>query len=127
MKMTLERNGSFMVNDKAEDHAQCGFRRGDRQVFFEVVIESDSACLDENGFILDNNEVQHYFDRTYSDVEVFQSCESIAIRAIDDLREIMGYDRVFSIRCTIKPGTHAGITAEKCFQCRIDSNPGGQS
>jgi hypothetical protein len=121
MKITLHRTGDFLVNDKAEDSTQCGFTRGSRQVFFDVSIESDTEMLDGNGFVLDNNEVQHYFEREYAHVTVFQSCERIALKAIDDLRALMGNDRTFYISCEIKPGSYAGLKCEKRFMCHIDS------
>lgn len=120
MRMSLHRTGSFFVNDRAEDSTQCGFRRGDRQVWFDVRIDSDSAFLDEQGFVLDNNAVQHYFDEKYKDVTVFVSCERIACEAITDLRERMGADRVYFISCEIKPGDYAGIKAECEFACPVD-------
>lgn len=120
MKLTLHRTGDFFVNDKAEDSTQCGFRRGDRQVFFDVIIESDNALVDANGFILDNNEVQHYFEREYQHVTEFKSCETIACKAINDLREIMGRERAFYISVEIKPGAYAGIRAEQRFMCHAD-------
>lgn len=121
MKITLHRSGDFFVNDKAEDATQCGFRRGDRQVFFDVYIESDTTMFDANGFVLDNNEVQHYFEREYAHVESFKSCESIALKAVEDLREIMGRDRCFYISCEIKPGTYAGLRVERRFMCHLDT------
>jgi len=119
MKLSLHRTGSFLVNDSAEDHAQCGFRRGDRQLWYDVLIESDSAFLDGDGFVLDNNAVQHYFDRQYADVEVFVSCEKIACKAIEDLAQIMGAERVFYISCEIRPGDYAGLKAERRFACSV--------
>lgn len=121
MKLTLHRTGDFFVNDKAEDSTQCGFRRGDRQVFFDVTIESDNALVDDKGFVLDNNEVQHYFERKYAAVEEFKSCETIACSAIEDLRALMGHDRVYYISCEIKPGPYAGIKAEARFMCHLDN------
>lgn len=120
MKLTLHRTGDFLVNDKAEDSTQCGFTRGSRQVFFDVMIESDSQMLDGNGFVLDNNEVQHYFEREYAHVTEFHSCERIALKAIDDLREIMGADRTFYISCQIAPGSYATLRAEKRFMCHVE-------
>jgi hypothetical protein len=115
LPMTLHRTGSFVVNDTAEDHAQCGFRRGDRQVWYDVSIESDSSMLDSDGFVLDNNAVQHYFDDTYATVTEFQSCERIAIRAILDLCRLMGPQRCHMISVEIKPGDYAGIKATQRF------------
>lgn len=120
MKITLHRSGDFFVNDKAEDSTQCGFRRGDRQVFFDVYIESDTTMFDANGFVLDNNEVQHYFEREYNDVKEFKSCETIALKAVNDLRDIMGADRCFYISCEIKPGAYAGLRVERRFMCHRD-------
>jgi hypothetical protein len=120
VKLTLHRTGDFMVAPDAEDSTQCGFARGDRQVFFDVSIESDSQYLDGKGFVLDNNAVQHYFSEKYRDVKVFVSCERIACEAIEDLANLMGRDRVFYISCEIKPGTYAGLKAEQRFQCEID-------
>jgi len=120
MKLTLHRTGDFLVGECKDDSTQCGFRRGDREVFFDVTIESDSAMLDASGFILDNNEVQHYFEREYAQVDEFKSCETIALKAIDDLRAIMGEDRCFYVSCQISPGSYAGIRAEKRFLCHVD-------
>lgn len=121
MKITLHRTGDFFVNDKAEDSTQCGFRRGDRQVFFDVYIESDTEMFDINGFVLDNNEVQHYFEREYAEVKEFKSCETIALKAVTDLRAIMGDERCFYISCEIKPGEYAGLRVEKRFMDHLDT------
>lgn len=115
--MSLHRTGQFNVNLYAEDSTQCGFHRGDRTCFFDVRIDSTSDCLDANGFILDNNEVQKYFDRVYATAEVFPSCELIALRAIADLRDLMGHDRCYGVEVTIRPGDYAGITARQEFMC----------
>ena len=116
--LSLHRTGSFNVNRDAEDSTQCGFARGNRTCWFDVTIRSMNQ-LDENGFLIDNNEVQHYFDRTYAGVTSFKSCETIALRAVNDLRDIVGHDRCLSIKVEIKPGDYAGITAESEFQCPL--------
>jgi len=123
MKILMERNGSFYVNELAFDRTQCGVQRGDRELHYHVEIESDSEYLDNNGFLVNNYEIQGYFDSRYAQIPVFPSCEEIACQTVEELAELIGRDRVFAIRCTIKPGQHAGITAEMCFQCRIDSSP----
>lgn len=122
MKITLHRTGDFFVNDTAEDSTQCGFRRGDRQVFFDVYIESDTTMFDEFGFVLDNNEVQHYFEREYAEVKEFKSCETIALKAVTDLQQIMGADRCFYISVEIKPGAYAGLRVERRFMCHLDTD-----
>src|SRR5437868_377755 len=120
MELSLHRVGTFQVNPEAEDSAQCGFKRGDRQLWYDVIIESDSQWLDKDGFVLDNNDVQHYFEQTYAQTPVFRSCETIAIQAVDDLCQLMA-GRCTRVCVEIKPGDYAGIRAERKFNRHKES------
>lgn len=124
MQITLHRTGSFTFDNPNVDFTnQCGFKLGDRQVWFDVLIESDSEHLDENGFVLDNNAVQAYFVEKYNNALVFPSCERIAIAAISDLCDIMGKDRCRAISVEIKPGDYAGIRASQTFDVVASKEP----
>lgn len=113
--LTLHRSGQFDVAKGAEDSTQCGFRRGDRRLSFDVWIESTDEYLDGNGFVLDNNAIMHYFADKYKDIAVFVSCERIACEAITDLRNLVGRERCYAIAVEIRPGDYAGIRASTRF------------
>lgn len=118
--LSLNRRGSFFVRDQSDDSTQCGRTRGQRELFYEVRIDSIGEDLDQNGFLIDNNAVQSYFELKYSKCRVFKSCEIIALTAIGDLRKLVGLSRCHKIRVEIKPGDHAGIVAEKSFKGRLN-------
>lgn len=112
MKLTLTRKGSFTVGECHDDTTQCGMR-GSRNLHYSVAITSTERQLDSQGFIIDNNEIQRYFDEQYRKVARFLSCEEIACAACEGLKKLVGSRRCRSIAVTIAPyGTPAGLTAE---------------
>lgn len=111
MKLTLQRQGTFSVGECGDDTTQCGMR-GTRRLNYHVSITSTEKQLDEHGFIIDNNEVQRYFDEKFYRLDRFLSCEAIACQATQDLRTLVGRRRCTSVTVTIAPGEHAGLTAE---------------
>jgi hypothetical protein len=112
MKLTLQRQGTFSVGECGDDTTQCGMR-GSRKLNYHVSISSTEKQLDEQGFIIDNNEIQQYFDAKFYSVDRFLSCEQIACQATMDLRKLVGARRCKSVAVTIAPvGIPAGLTAE---------------
>lgn len=111
MKLTLSRKGTFRVGECGDDTTQCGMR-GTRKLHYFVSITSDEAQLDRRGFIVDNNEIQLYFDDEYRKVSRFLSCEEIACQSAKDLARLVGVERCAAVKVSIAPGTHAGLTAE---------------
>ncbi len=117
--LVLRRTGSFRVAFDADNTNQCGRYQGQRDLDYAVEITSHSACLDDRGFIIENSEIQSYFDRTYSEAKVFVSCELIALRAVVGLHRLMGKNRCSNVKVQIIPQPLASITAEKSFPCTI--------
>lgn len=111
MILTLQRQGEFRVGQCGDDTTQCGMR-GTRTLHYDVSIRSTERQLNENGFIVDQLEIQRYFDTRYQVVPRFLSCEEIACEATKGLRKLVGPRRCNSIKVTIAPGPNAGLTAE---------------
>jgi hypothetical protein len=102
----MQRTGSFRVTCPTGDTAtQCG-PRGTQDLKYNVAIESDEAHLDESGFIIDNNAVDAYFKSAYQLVKTFVSCELIALKAVRELRVLLG-ERALSIHVTISSSGYA--------------------
>jgi hypothetical protein len=70
MKLTLQRQGTFSVGECGDDTTQCGMR-GSRKLNYHVSISSTEKQLDDSGFIIDNNEIQQYFDARFYSVDRF--------------------------------------------------------
>jgi hypothetical protein len=115
--ITLRRTGIFTVADECEDSAQCGRVRGQRKLDYEVEIVSHSGALDDRGFVMENGDIQRYFDATYGNIRKFDSCELIATRAVLDLRGLAGLDRCMNVKVSISPQPLVKITAEQAFAC----------
>jgi hypothetical protein len=108
-KLLLTRAGYFDIGQvDGDDSNQCG-SRGERRIRYHVAIVSPPDHLNSHGFVLDNNDVQAYFDRTYSHVTDLPSCERIAMQACHDLASIAGC--VVNVEVTIGGTPQAGLTA----------------
>lgn len=81
MTLSMTRNGTFHVNPFAHRDNNCGLENT-QLLHYRVELEIDARHLDkESGFIIDNNAVHDYFERTYKNVQKFVSCERIAMAA----------------------------------------------
>src|SRR5690348_4823989 len=84
LRLYMKRTGTFTVGSAGDDQNQCG-QRGSRTLQYRVVIEGDCLKLTPQGFIIDNNDIQSYFDQKYGGhVGEFVSCERIAMQAVRD-------------------------------------------
>lgn len=109
--LTIKRAGSFEVGWSTHK-AQCGYY-GERHMTYSVEIRGrETDC--PNGWLVDNNDIPAYFTGTYSKVRVFQSCETIASRAVDAFRaKCKEYAaRPFYIRVAVSGIAHSEIACE---------------
>ncbi len=120
--ITLRRTGIFTVADECDDSNQCGMKRGQRKLDYEVEIITHSGALDDRGFVMENGDIQRYFDKTYGNIRKFDSCEWIAVRAVLDLREIAGPDRCMNVKVSIIPQPLVKVTAQQAFECPTTIN-----
>lgn len=111
MILKMKREGTFHANFR-ETAVNCG--RGGQTIFqYRVEVECDEDVLDSRGFIMDNNDVQFYFDSTYRRKQDAVSCENIAMKACIELhRMIVKRESVRRLAVTINGSAAAGLTAE---------------
>lgn len=76
--MTLTRKGTITVARTSDDRAQCGLR-GTRRLLYRVKIVCHESLLDENGFLVDQLEVDRRIRRRYRNMDRFPSCERLAL------------------------------------------------
>lgn len=110
MELSMRRVGQFDVNWEVDNRTQCG-PKGTQRLAYDVRIEANEKCLDEKGFIIDNNAVDQYFTKKYNRVRVFESCEKIAMVACEDLRKMLGDKPIAKIEVTIAGSKLARLTA----------------
>lgn len=110
--LTLERNGTVDVVATGDVSRKCG-PIGANTLAFRVFVECPDTCLDDDGFVIDHNELQAYFDRTWGKVTDFPSCERIAKQAIRELHDLMVEkgSHPCRIEVTVAAFGQAGITA----------------
>lgn len=112
LALTIDRTGTFAVHFRGSNATQCG-ATGTRVLHYRVRIGCDERHLNPNGFIIDNNDIQAYFDRVYNGVQDFESCERIAARACRDFHTMLdetGVEPQF-IKVTVSGSPAAGLTA----------------
>lgn len=103
--VTLKTHGSWRVEHEHEAHDRCGPKGVTRQLDYTVTARGAPASLDDQGFLLDWQEVRRYFVETFSSVGHFPSCEQIAIRAVRDIAAML-HGRCAGIEVTV--GFHGG-------------------
>lgn len=109
MRLTMKRIGKFTVGACEDDSTQCGYK-GTRTLDYKVVIEGSPEHLTKEGFLIDNFAVQRYFDDTYKTIKQFVSCERIALKAVSDIRKMVGVG-VRAVEVTVDGTGVAGLTA----------------
>jgi hypothetical protein len=111
MTMTLERTGQFAVTWTESNENQCGLH-GTQILTYRVKITSDTSNLNTQGFIVDNDKIQHYFDTRYKNVKEFGSCEHLAMIACKDLRLLCTKDGaiVKAVDVEISGAPHSKLT-----------------
>lgn len=110
--LRLERNGDWIVTASGDRSRKCG-PPAENHMAYRVFVECPDDALDADGFVIDHNEIQAYFERTFGHVVDFPSCERIAVKAIRDLHELMVSrgSRPCGIEVTVAAFGAAGITA----------------
>jgi len=109
-KLLLTRAGWIQIGPVfGDDRNQCG-SVGERRIRYHVAIVGNPSNLNPKGFVLDNNEVQRYFDEKYSKVEGdLPSCELMAMEACEDLASRSGCP--VRVEVTVGGNPEAGLTA----------------
>lgn len=93
--MTVYRNGEFVMGSPETVH-KCGVE-GKKRFRFEVWYRGLAPNLDERGFTVDNADLYRYFrDRAAGDS--FDSCELIALRALEYFRTTWDGCRFLRVR-----------------------------
>lgn len=83
--LTLIRTGEFSVRFTEDNRNQCGPSHTTDILRYRVEICMTGDCLDEQGFMVDNGFVAAYFRNKYRNIDIFESCEKIAILAVRDM------------------------------------------
>lgn len=86
--ITLQREGQFTVNWTHSHNKQCG-NVGQQILQYRVVVKGRLNKLGPNGWLMDNNDIPHYFEKRYKSVANFHSCEKIAAIACRELSQIV--------------------------------------
>jgi len=76
--LTLTRRGSFQIFVAKNDQHQCGLR-GTRKLYYRVEVTCPDTELDEQGFMVDQLEVNRAIKLRYLKVDKFLSCELLAV------------------------------------------------
>lgn len=76
--LTLTRRGEINVLFAHDDSTQCGLK-GTRKLFYRVEITCPDTELDDNGFMVDQLEVNAAITARYAHMDKFVSCERLAI------------------------------------------------
>ena len=109
VRLSMKRIGKFTIGECEDDTTQCGYK-GTRTLDYAVLIEGSPERLTPEGFLIDNFAVQRYFDETYKSVKQFVSCERIAMKAVSDIRRMVGIG-VKAVSVTVDGTGKAGLTA----------------
>lgn len=81
MIVQITRKGKFTPRRFASN--QCG-ATGETTFFYKVIITGTSNKLNPLGFIIDNNDIQDYFNSNWTKLQ-FPSCEQACVIACKDL------------------------------------------
>ena len=107
-QLLLTRGGSFTVAAGAEDATRCG-KHGDDSIHYHVAVVGDPDRLTAEGFVLDHNKIQSYFEQAYIAAEVLPSCERMAMKACEDLARLIGCP--VRLEVTVGGTPQSGLTA----------------
>lgn len=121
-KLTMRRDGTFKC-DFIRTAGKCGsILEQCPEYYYECEIVA-KPILDENDFLIDQLDIDEYFQKRYKCGHQPQSCERIALNAIDDIKFMLaGHLRfhqnrdieqiVYSIRISIGFNSDIAMTAE---------------
>lgn len=97
---SITRGGTFSV-PIANDAQHCGVIKDVNSFRYEVTCSMKESTLDENGFVIDNDHIQGYFDSKYKE-PLNLSCELLARQAAHDLYELFGERQAGCMDITVK-------------------------
>jgi hypothetical protein len=110
--VTVRRRGAFSIRASGDRTIQCG-NVGTNVFQYEVYAEGDASHLDSRGFLVDNNDIQAYFDEKYLMVDAVPSCEQMADAAVLDLAtliQVLGR-KLYLLEVFISGSSQAQISA----------------
>lgn len=105
-EIEMELTGLFAIERVGDESKRCGLLGSPRTLQYKVLIISSPSHLNEQGFIIDWQEIKAYFAEAYRELDVFPSCEMIACQACTHIVEMLGA-RCTSIEVTIGSGKRA--------------------
>lgn len=119
---SMRREGQFTARFNTRGN-QCG--TGGQQIYTYLCEIEVGEKLDNRGFILDNYEVQGYFDRTYASDQPAQSCERIAQIAASHFADLLQRNgrEAQRVSVTIRGSAFAGLTASWTPEKEISVDP----
>lgn len=110
-ELAIEMTGRFDVTlaPGGDESTRCGPVGSPRNLAYKVVIHSSPEFLDEQGFIVDWQDVKMWFETAFTARLVFPSCERIACEACTYIVGLL-HGRVHRVEVTIGSGaTPAGM------------------
>lgn len=108
-QLLLTRGGFFEVAASGvEDEHRCG-KRGDDRIHYHVAVVGDPSRLTPEGFVLDHNKIQRYFETAYAGAVSLPSCEHMAMQACEALAKLIGCP--VRLEVTVGGTPQSGLTA----------------
>lgn len=120
MIVCIEREGTFAVGWQHSHNHQCG-NVGLDVLKYRVCIKADPTNIgNDEGYILDNNDLPRYFKTKYAHVKDFVSCEHIVQVAVRDFEKMCKANKVWplSIKVSVQGITDSWISAEQEYPQR---------
>lgn len=117
--VTLDTHGSWHVEHESDGHDRCGPKDATRVLDYRVKVSGAPALLDDQGFLIDWQDIRRYFVTNYTNLGHFPSCEQIAVHAVRDIATGMLRGRCSAVEVTI--GFHGGAAD---LTARWDAPPG---
>lgn len=127
MKLTLNRSGKFPCHWLSTDN-MCGTIHTTEPIYSYNCIIETADILDKRGFVMDQLDVNNYFQKRYTQDKrgrqtkhAAVSCEQIAINAVNEIKHMLeshflknsGISVIYRLAVTISFGPgDASITAE---------------
>jgi len=96
----INRTGTFTVPIR-EGSPHCGILEGKNTFKYEVSCSVSIVALDEQGFVMDNADIQTYFDRAFRE-PLGISCERVALKAAKDIYAMLGERSQFCEGVSVK-------------------------
>lgn len=104
--VTLDTHGSWRVEHESDGHDRCGPKGVTRELDYRVKVSGAPALLDDQGFLIDWQDIRRYFIQKFTRLGHFPSCEQIAVHAVRDIATDMLKGRCSAVEVTI--GFHGG-------------------